>query len=375
MNLGFASVHDIHVKQMAKGNNKNKNKKKQRKNSKSGNHNTILSSLTPSSASNFVSEAGPGCYIARRDLVPSLPEWMLEWEDVDIDEFIGQEVPELAMDPDEKTLSVCNTQDESIVAYITVYETKLRGRKGQLIPFGSTTNNEGNTRECVTFIVLCPPRVFAHLCYMDVPDETDIFHDVDIESDVQTWSRHPNPSETHNLPILFPLAGGPFLCTQGVGGQLTHFFSGNLHAIDFRCPVGTPLLAAGDGVVVEAKDENTLTGIAVSNLFEWNAILLKLDVNENEEPLFVEYVHIQKSSVKQGDRVAKRQVIGESGSVGFSPEPHLHFAAYKSNADTAPTIQVRFQTALSDGETFLPKAGLYYSASGESQEDGKVTIP
>ena len=363
-------------------NNKKKGKKKGKKKSFGSTIAKTSSSLS-SFPSNFVSEAGPGCYIARRDLMEtntSLPDWMLEWEDVDPNDFgSDDEVPELAMDPDEKTLSVCNTRPEPIVAYITVYETNVRGRHGRLLSRGTSTNNQGMTRECVTFIVVCPPHVFAHLCYLDVSDETDLFSDIDLESDVQEWNRHPHPEDHHPQPLGFPLQGGPFLCTQGVGGQLTHFFHGNLHAIDFRCPVGTPLVAVGDGIVVEAKDHNTLTGIAVSNLFEWNTIMLQLeplvesttDEKSNKEehnkdgPLFVEYVHIQKSSVREGDRVTKGQIIGESGSVGFSPEPHLHFAAYRSKEDTAPTVRVHFQSSASDdGHIYLPIAGKYYDASG-----------
>lgn len=321
---------------------------------------------------------------------------MIEWEDVSSEGFGPDEVPELAMDPDERTLSVCNTRTESIVAYITIYETKLRGRHGRLLTMGSTTNNEGVTRDCITFIVLCPPKVFAHLCYLDVSNDVDLFQDIDLESDVQEWNRHPKPLDHHPLALGFPLqsvsssdnddaaassTNTTFLCTQGVGGQLTHFFNGNLHAIDFRCSIGTPILAVGDGIVLEAKDHNTLTGIAVSNLFEWNTIMLQLDPpsaevsntgetsNQTSDtsiagPLFVEYVHIQKSFVKEGDRVTKGQAIGESGSIGFSPEPHLHFAAYRSKDDTAPTVQVHFQSESEDSHLYLPIAGKYYDASG-----------
>jgi Peptidase family M23 len=359
------------------GKKSNNNKKKGKK--KKATTTTDVHKADHPFPSNFVSDAGPGCYIARRDLGT---DWILEWEDVDPDDFEEGEVPELAMDPEEQTLSVCNTRDQPIIAYITVYETKVRDRYGNLLPMGSTTNNEGVTRACVTFIVLCEPHVFAHLGRLDVPEGTDLFQEIDLESDVQEWNRHPSPGDEHNYRLGFPLQGGPFLCTQGVGGQLTHFFSGNLHAIDFRCPVGTPILAVADGIVVEAKDNNTLTGIAVSNLFEWNTIMLEVDTGSNTSskednktsshgPLFVEYVHIQKSLVKEGDRVTKGQVIGESGSVGFSPEPHLHFAAYLSKEPTAPTAKVQFQSS-ANGAMFLPQAGQYYDAKGLQEEGHQV---
>jgi hypothetical protein len=346
--------------------NKNKNKKRRRKQS------YLL--VATSDKTNFFSDAGPGCYIARRsnDLKNDNDDWVLEWEDVSRDDFEdNEEVPELAIDPQAKTLSVCNTRNETLVAYITVFDTPVTGRNGRPMPLGTSTNNQGITRKCVTLIVLCPPLVFCHLCHLVVPDCVDIFKHVTIESDVQEWNRHPQPSDEHFMPLAFPLqTNDSFLCTQGEGGQLTHFFSGNLHAIDFRCPVGTSILAVADGTVVESKDTNTLTGIAVSNLFEWNTIMLQLDTTtctptHADDPLFVEYVHIQNSFVHQGDKVTKGQVIGETGSVGFSPEPHLHFAAYRSQEASAPTVRVRFQSSNDSKQLFLPEAGKHYNAQGE----------
>ena len=349
--------------------------------------------------SEFVEEAGPGCFIARRNSGSSKaesPDWMIGWEDVDpedfgledIDDDAECEVPDVALDPDERTLSICNVHNYTKVAYVTVFETRLVGANGIELTQGSTTNNAGKIVPCVTFIVLCPPRVFAHLCYLDVAREEDL-SDLRIENDVSRWNEHPNPSDEHPCRIGFPLncsdpsKGVSFLCTQSEGGELTHFFSGNLHAIDFRCPVGTELLAVSDGRIVEAKDENTLTGIAVTNLFKWNSILLEVQNSEGDcdadrcnpgggGPLFVEYVHIAKSTVKAGDLVKRGQVIGYSGSVGFSPEPHLHFSAFRSSDAEAPTVRVLFEDR--DGgepSTFLPRAGERYDTNGKVNDPTK----
>jgi len=108
-------------------------------------------------------------------------------------------------------------------------------------------------------------------------------------------------------------------------------------------------------------------------------------------------VHVAARSavVAVGDRVRRGQKICESGSVGFSPEPHLHFTAFRSRDPAAPTVRVRFaaeeerdggrdggrRQATSDGEsnatgrsddgakpkkTFLPVAGRWYDAFGEA---------
>jgi hypothetical protein len=326
---------------------------------------------------NFVLQAGPGCHIARKDLGAS-SSWILEWEDIDPSDF-DEAIPDLAINTEDLTLSLCNIQQDYVIAYISVYETALHDEKRCILQPGSTTDNQGEAKSVTTLIVLCPPTTFAHLCYIDLYDEATgsvrSLEDLHIESDVQVWKRHPDPPDTHPFAISFPLQGGPFYCTQGEGGQLTHFFAGNLHAVDFRCPIGTPLLAVADGTVVEAKDDNRLTGISVNNLFQWNSIIIQVDIKttDNNHPeeandatggsLFVEYVHIQSASVRAGDKVREGQVIGTSGSVGFSPEPHLHFAAYRSSEPTAATVRVHFQQS-EKGETYLPKAGLWYNASG-----------
>ena len=66
---------------------------------------------------------------------------------------------------------------------------------------------------------------------------------------------------------------------------------------------------------------------------------------KTEDLVYVEFVHIQSNScvVQVGDDVKKGQLLCWSGSVGFSPEPHLHFAAYRSNGKDAATVRVRFE--------------------------------
>jgi len=357
-----------------KSNRKNNNKKKDRKPIKS-----------KSQYSNFVAEAGPGCFIAHYNRESEkLPDWMIGWEDIDPEEYGQCEVPDIGLDPEDFSISICNVHDYAKVAYVTIFETKIIGRNGLELEQGFTVDDTGQTIPCITFIVFCPPCVFAHLGFLKVSSEEDLLT-VRIENDVSKWNQHPNPSDEHPFRIGFPLnCNSPttgdhrlsFLCTQGEAGELTHFFSGNLHAIDFRCPIGTELLAVADGIITEAKDENTVTGISVTNLFKWNSIMLQIqnfDADSDDDkdnvggdgPLFVEYVHISKSIVKAGERVKRGQVIGYSGSVGFSPEPHLHFSAFRSSDATAPTVRVLFENCTNrELPPFIPRAGKCYDSSG-----------
>ena len=81
-----------------------------------------------------------------------------------------------------------------------------------------------------------------------------------------------HPDMENTVPVArfsqFPLGGdGPFLCTQGIGGRLTHFFPESYHAFDLRCAIGTPILAMADGVVAEAQHICRCTSISVGQVF------------------------------------------------------------------------------------------------------------
>jgi murein DD-endopeptidase MepM/ murein hydrolase activator NlpD len=142
---------------------------------------------------------------------------------------------------------------------------------------------------------------------------------------------------------------------------LTHMFAQTRHALDFRCPVGTPVVAVGDGEVVDVRQDADSSGIHVGNLFEWNSVMIRVD--SVTPPVFVEYVHIQKDSVvvKKGERVVGGQTICSSGNVGFCPEPHLHIQAHDSDETNAPTIPFGFNLQGRDKESkVVPKAGEMY---------------
>jgi murein DD-endopeptidase MepM/ murein hydrolase activator NlpD len=92
-------------------------------------------------------------------------------------------------------------------------------------------------------------------------------------------------------------------------------------------------------------------------LFTWNGILIQL-----ADGSCVEYVHLSAVHVAVGDDVKQGQHIGDSGSVGFSPVPHLHIQLLADASKTAWTKPFCFRDA--QGRNYTPVAGDWYDASG-----------
>ena len=88
------------------------------------------------------------------------------------------------------------------------------------------------------------------------------------------------------------------------------------HGIDVALPVGTPLTAPADGVVVK-KGNGPSGGVT---------LILKHEDNRHTV-----YYHLQKPShLLKGTRVERGELIAYSGNTGASTGPHLHFEVRRS---------------------------------------------
>lgn len=83
--------------------------------------------------------------------------------------------------------------------------------------------------------------------------------------------------------------------------------------LDFPAPIGTPVLAIGDGTIVvahSADDTNAGRFLAVAHPDGWTSF----------------YMHLDKLVAKEGQRIGKGALIGRSGRTGIRESaPHLHF--------------------------------------------------
>ncbi|RAH27058.1 peptidoglycan DD-metalloendopeptidase family protein, partial [Vibrio vulnificus] len=115
---------------------------------------------------------------------------------------------------------------------------------------------------------------------------------------------------------------------------------------DYVAPVGTPIWAAGDGVVQQAG----------YNQFNGNYVFIR-----HSNTYLTKYLHLQKKLVKTGQRVKQGQSIGTLGGTGRVTGPHLHYEFLVNGVHKNPrTVSLPQAQSLSGQakETFIANSKL-----------------
>lgn len=126
-------------------------------------------------------------------------------------------------------------------------------------------------------------------------------------------------------------------------------YNGSGHnGMDFRASVGTPVLASLSGVVSGTGNTDTVPGCY--SYGKW--VLVK-----HNNGLSTLYAHLSVISVNQGQNVSTADILGYSGSTGYSTGPHLHFSVYLS--ETVRIVRMSDVKAVTNcGPAYLPVAPL-----------------
>lgn len=133
---------------------------------------------------------------------------------------------------------------------------------------------------------------------------------------------HAIPDEvTYSLPID---ENSRWEMGQEFNGEYSHQDEQNRYAVDFIVPIGTPVLAARAGVVMETI-ANYGTGGQNAKIYAARANFIRILHDDGSMAL---YAHLKENGilVSNGQRVGLGEPIGYSGNTGFSSGPHLHFA-------------------------------------------------
>lgn len=126
-----------------------------------------------------------------------------------------------------------------------------------------------------------------------------------------------------DVEYRLPLSTHGARIDQGYGGSFSHRDPENRHAVDFATPIGTPVLAARDGRVMQVEDGFDDAGLDRDTL-GGRANFIRL---LHEDGTMTLYAHLKPGGVlvRVGQQVWAGQQIGLSGNTGFSTGPHLHF--------------------------------------------------
>jgi hypothetical protein len=137
----------------------------------------------------------------------------------------------------------------------------------------------------------------------------------------------------------YPLQSHALRIEQGWGGRYSHADAENRHAIDLATPVGTPVLAARDGVVMQLEADFDESGQdAGADTARANFIRILHD-----DGTMAVYAHLQAGGVlvRSGQRVRRGDRIGSSGNTGYSGGPHLHFVVQANRGMRLQSIPFR----------------------------------
>ena len=149
-----------------------------------------------------------------------------------------------------------------------------------------------------------------------------------------------------DVEYLVPLRQPQVRVDQGFGGRFSHDDEQNRHALDFAADVGTPVLAARGGVVMQVASDFSKAGLKREQ-DGGRANFVRILHDDGSMAL---YAHLATAgvAVHPGQQVHAGQRIGLSGNTGFTTGPHLHFVVQVNRGMRLVSIPFRMQGVAPD---------------------------
>jgi len=112
---------------------------------------------------------------------------------------------------------------------------------------------------------------------------------------------------------------------------------------DYAAPEGTPIIATGDGVVIESTFNNN------------NGNFVKI---KHDDTYTTQYLHMIKQAVRAGQSVRQGQVIGYVGQTGLATGPHVCYRFWKNGKQVNP-LQQTFPPSVPLPDSVMQRFGDY----------------
>jgi murein DD-endopeptidase MepM/ murein hydrolase activator NlpD len=138
-----------------------------------------------------------------------------------------------------------------------------------------------------------------------------------------------HPDQVRSTPSVCPLRGD--LVLVGSFGRRRSPFTHQLEihsGVDLAAPVGTPIHATADGVILFAGQ------VPLSRSAAWyrygNLVIVR-----HGDGFVTLFGHDDRIAVRAGQRVKRGDVLATVGTTGWAPSPHLHYEIRRRDAGGA----------------------------------------
>ncbi|HME38951.1 MAG TPA: M23 family metallopeptidase [Steroidobacteraceae bacterium] len=153
------------------------------------------------------------------------------------------------------------------------------------------------------------------------------------------------PSRPYRVPFD---VGSSYVVSQAYPSQITHTTPDSQYAVDIALPDGTPVYAAREGTVINARHD-FFRGATAPVMFDQANVIEIL----HDDGTIGLYAHLRWDSIRVriGAHVARGQYIADSGNTGFSSGPHLHFAVIRNAGTADVSVPIQFAGIADTGVT------------------------
>ena len=174
---------------------------------------------------------------------------------------------------------------------------------------------------------------------LDLSDEQLAFFRYDSDEGTIGWYDEKGNSAARTL-IRTPISGARLSSSFGHRKHPVSGFNAMHKGVDFAAPRGTPIIAAGSGVIREAG---------------WKGSFGRYIRIRHNSTYDTAYAHMSRiaPNIHPGSRVKQGEIIGYVGSTGRSTGAHLHYEVLVNNRQVNP-MTVRLPTGERIDDQHLP---------------------
>jgi murein DD-endopeptidase MepM/ murein hydrolase activator NlpD len=167
-----------------------------------------------------------------------------------------------------------------------------------------------------------------------------------------------SPDAVHQPPRPYRVpfgVGSTYPISQAYPSRITHTTADSQYAVDIALPDGTPVYAAREGIVINARQDSFRGATAPVMLDQANVI----EILHSDGTIGV-YAHLHWDSIREriGAHVARGEYIADSGNTGFSSGPHLHFAVIRNAGTADVSVPIEFEGMAESAVTPLTQMAL-----------------